>query len=359
MPDTVTVTLELLAAQAALVAFLAATLSVPIVRRVAIHMGFVDIPSARKVHTEQTPMLGGAAVLIGFLAGLAVARYFGLVGVLSGTSAPLRGIVAGAVVIFLMGVVDDKFGLSPTWKFAGQGLVALILIAHEVRLHVFIRDNLLTTLITLVWLVGIINSFNLMDNMNGLSSGVALIAAASFGLIAYEQENIFVLGLCAALAGSLAGFLPHNFPRARIFMGDGGSMMIGFVLAAVSVQGVYLFKTRLTHLPIITPVIVLGVPLFDTFSVMAIRRMRGLPLFKADKNHFSHRLVDLGMTQVQAVLLIYLVAIAVSIPAVLLSRVTVGDAIMMLVQVVILFIVIVELMRVGMTARAREPENGG
>ncbi len=341
-------------------AFLVSLMMTPVARKIAFAARIVDKPNPRKVHAVPTPMMGGLAVLCGFLVGAAVAHGFGLI---PDSSFPLlTGILTGIILIFLIGLLDDKRGVSPKGKLLGQFVAACVLVWFEVRLSIFIRDHFITTLVTMIWIVGITNSFNLLDNMNGLSTGVGFIAACAFGWVAYEQYDMLVLMLASALAGSALGFLPHNFPHARIFLGDSGSMMIGFTLAALSVQGIYLAHTQLTHLPVITPILILGVPLFDTISVMIIRKSRGISIFTADKNHFSHRLVDLGMTQKQAVLLIYLVAIAVAIPATLLSRVSRGEAVLLLAQELILFIIIVSLMRAGMVREAAKvkglPEPG-
>ncbi len=323
-------------------------------RALAFALGVVDKPNPRKVHAVATPMLGGLSVLLGLIAGLALGVHYGLLDL---SYAPFRGIAIGAVLVTALGVVDDRFGVAPKWKLVGQAFCAVILIMHEVKLAIFIRENLVTTILTIIWIVGITNAFNLLDNMNGLSSGVGAIASLAFAWVAYEQNDWFVLVLASALFGGVMGFLPHNFPGARIFLGDAGSMLIGFTLAAISVQGIYLQNTQLNHLPVITPILILGVPLFDTLSVIVIRLVRGLPIFQADKNHFSHRLVDLGMTQTQAVGVIWLVAIAVAIPATLLSHVDRHEALMLLVQQVILFVIIVALMRAGMV-RSEERDKG-
>jgi UDP-GlcNAc:undecaprenyl-phosphate GlcNAc-1-phosphate transferase len=338
-----------------LTAFAVSLLMTPFVRRLAFAVGVIDRPNPRKVHAQPTAMLGGVAVLCGFMAGVGVAWHHGVVNPF--VYGPARGIALGAALVCLLGLVDDKFGVSPLWKLMGQALAAIFLIFFEIKLSIFIRENLITTIVTVVWIVGITNAFNLLDNMNGLSSGVGLIAALTFGWVAYEQNDILVFGLALALAGAAAGFLPWNFPRAKIFLGDAGSLLIGFTLAAISVQGIYLASSKLSHLPIITPILILGVPLFDTLSVILIRLARGLPVFQADKNHFSHRLVDLGLTQKQAVLLIFLVAIAVSIPATLLSHVVRHEAVMLILQEIILFVIIVALMRAGMV-RGDEREKG-
>lgn len=327
----------------------------PVARALAFRLDVVDRPDpTRKVHPVVTPMFGGLAVLAGLVAALALGIHYRLLDL---GYLPFRGIAIGAVMVVLLGVLDDKFGVTPKWKLVGQAIGAVILVMHEVKLSIFLRENLLTTVLTVVWIVGITNAFNLLDNMNGLSSGVGAIASFAFAWVAFEQNDWFTLVIASALCGAVLGFLPHNFPGARIFLGDAGSMLIGFTLAAVSVQGIYLQNTQLLHLPVITPLLILGVPLFDTFSVIVIRLARGLPIFRADKNHFSHRLVDLGMTQPQAVGVIWLVALAVAIPATLLSHVDRHEAFMLLLQEVILFVIIVALMRAGMV-RGEERDRG-
>lgn len=335
------------------VAFVLSFLSTPLARQLAFLLKIVDKPNARKVHLTPTPMLGGLAILIGAFGGLLFAY---TQGTLISQSA-VHGTVIGMLLIFALGAADDKWGIPPRWKLLGQIIAALVLVFFEIRISLFIQQNVITTFITVIWIVGITNSFNLLDNMNGLSAGVGLIAAFFFGWIAYEQQDIFVLLFSAALFGASLGFLPFNFPKAKIFLGDAGSMLIGFTLAALSVQGIYLASSELTHLPVITPLLILGVPLFDTISVIVIRLSRGLSIFAADKNHFSHRLVDLGMSQRRAVLVIYLVAIAVAIPATLLSHVTREEAAMLLVQELILFVIIVFLMHGGMI-RGEERRRG-
>lgn len=348
--------MTLLEAAAAIfgVAFAITLVTTPLARQLAFASGIVDKPNPRKVHMVPTPMLGGLAVLIGLISGLALGVHYRL---LSTDYLPFRGVVLGAVLMAALGVLDDRFGVTPKWKLISQFLGAILLVMYEIKLSIFITENIVATIITVIWIVGITNSFNLLDNMNGLSSGVGLIAAIMFGWVALEQNDIFVIVMAAALAGAAAGFLPHNFPSARIFLGDAGSMLIGFVLAAISVQGIYLTSTKLAHLPIITPLLILGVPLFDTLSVIVIRMARGLPIFQADKNHFSHRLVDLGMTQKQAVALIWLISLAISIPATLLSHLAREEAFLLLAQEVILFVIIMALMRAGMV-RSQEREMG-
>lgn len=332
-----------------LIAFVVAAAATPLARKLAFVLGVVDRPNARKVHLAPTPMLGGLALLAGLIGGVAA------------VSPPFQpavaGITLGMGLIVLLGIVDDKFGISAGWKFLGQAIIALVLVFFEIRISLFIQENIITTILTIIWIVGITNSFNLLDNMNGLTAGVGAIAAFFFAWVAYEQNDAVVLIFATALCGACLGYLPWNYPKAKIFLGDAGSMLIGFTLAALSVQGIYLAESELTHLPVITPILILGVPLFDTLSVIVIRLARGLSIFAADKNHFSHRLVDLGMSQRRAVAVIWLVAIAVAIPATLLSHVTREEAVLLLLQEIILFVIIVALMRAGMI-RSEEREKG-
>ena len=321
----------------------------PVAAKLALLLNIVDYPAARKVHKKTTPLLGGLAVYIGLMAGFVFAQKNSLIDFINFT--PALGTLIGVTLIFLLGLLDDILGVSARWKLFGQFLAALVLIFYEVKLSIFIQNNLIATVITLVWIVGITNSFNLLDNMNGLSSGVGLIAALAFSWVAYEQGDYFILPITAALAGAIIGFLPHNFPSAKLFLGDAGSLLIGYSLAIISVQGIYLASSKLTHLPLITPILLLGVPLFDTFSVMLIRIKNGVSIFTADKNHFSHRLVDLGMTHKQAVLLIWIIAVQISLPAILLNRVTIEESFVLLIQELLLFGIIVLLMRSGMVSR--------
>jgi len=220
----------------------------------------------------------------------------------------------------------------------------LILVLYGIRISVFIPNIYISSIITILWVVGITNSFNLLDNMDGLSAGVASISSFMFFFVYGSQGLTDLNFLMVILIGSLIGFLRYNFYPARIIMGDAGSLFVGFIIGGTAAIGSYLKGSLLTRLPVITPLLILGVPIFDTLSVIYIRMKQRRSIFSADKSHFSHRLVILGMTQKQAVLFIYLVSFCVGINSILLPRVTRVDALVILIQVLAIFAIIVLLM---------------
>ncbi len=210
--------------------------------------------------------------------------------------------------------------------------------------------------VTLLWIVGVTNSFNLLDNMDGLTAGVGAICALIFSLIAYRQSDPYTLLVSLTIMGSLLGFLRFNFAPASIFLGDSGSEVVGFLLACLAVSANYIENSQLQQLPIITPLLVFGVPLFDTFSVMVIRWVEGRPFWDPDNRHFSHRLVALGMSRRAAVLMVYLVTLTVGSLAILLSRVDLADAVLLLIDGMAIFGIIVLLEYTGGSS-GREAES--
>jgi len=322
-------------------AFLAYILT-PVCMRLALRWGVVDHPGPRKIHQEVKPLLGGLAIFIAIIATSTIGIWlFRPVHLWT----QLQGLCLGGVIIFIAGVYDDRWGMSVRVKFAVQIIAAAILWLTGTQVVLFIGSPPVSFCLTVLWVVTITNSFNLLDNMDGLSVGVAAIAAGSFFLVFENQHQYMLAFLAIVLMGSLLGFLRFNFPPAKIFMGDAGSMFIGYFLAALSVMGNYLNESRLTHLPVIIPLLILAVPIFDTLSVMFLRWRAGISIFKADKRHFSHRLVNLGMTEKQAVITNYLLAIAIGLTATLLPKLTTQDAFLILVHTLILFAVIILLER--------------
>ena len=288
---------------AALVLAIGAT---PLARRLALRTGMIDQPNDRKVHTSPIPLLGGAAMYGAFvLALLLFADRFYVSQIIS--------IVVGATWVSFLGVWDDRVHLRPSIKLAGQVFGALILVASGITVELF-DVPLLNTAITLFWIVGITNAMNLLDNMDGLSGGVAAVAAAFFMLLAVENGQFLVGSLSAALLGASIGFLIYNFNPALIFMGDSGSLFIGFMLAAVGI------KLRFPDHPTIAtwfiPILILGLPIFDTTLVFISRLRRGVnPFTHGGKDHTSHRLVTRGATVREAVLALYLVSGALGMAA--------------------------------------------
>lgn len=356
------------------VAALLTLLVLPWCIRLAIRLRIIDRPNARKMHRVVKPLLGGlavwgtftvltAAVLYGLPPALPLLQQvFGLHAQALDVQQEARamqtqvlGLLAGAALMFFAGLYDDRFGLSVRGKFACQIIAASVLFLTGTKVVLFIGVPLVSYALTVLWVVAITNAFNLLDNMDGLSAGVASIAALLFAITFADQGQSLLAVLALILSGAACAFLRYNFTPARVFMGDAGSLVLGFVLAALAMLGNYLSASRLTHLPVIIPLLILAVPIFDTLSVMVMRWQLGISIFTADKRHFSHRLVNLGMTVKQAVLTIYLVTFAVGLPATLLPKLEAKDALLVLLHTLMLFAVIVLLERASAN---REEQNG-
>ena len=333
-------------------------------RRIAPRWGLMDRPDARKQHRTPTPLGGGIAifvavwlpVLVGGLVALALARIQPIQSVppkicdyVAGVGSRLPRLLAvclGALVLAGMGLIDDRRSLSPYVKLFIQLAVAVGLVASGERISIFIQNPWICGAVTVIWVVCLTNAFNLLDNMDGLSAGVALIVSCTFLVVAIQTEQYFVAAFLVVLAGALGGFLVLNFPPASIFMGDCGSMLIGYLLAVITIDFTFYLPSH-PLFPVIVPLLILAVPIFDTLSVVAIRLHKGRSPFAADRNHFSHRLVKLGMSERQAVLTIYLVTIAVGLGATHLYHTTTAGAVVALVQAMAVFGVIVVLERAG------------
>ena len=302
----------------------AALVATPLIRRLAARFGAIDRPSDRKVHPRPTPTLGGLALWFSVLVGLGVA---GLMPVFTGlfdvSSEPLGVVLAGTVIVAL-GSYDDVRGLSVPAKVAGQVLAGGLLILNGVQLFYFWFPGLgllslspdLSVPLTLIWILAMINAVNLIDGLDGLAAGVVAIAAAAF--FTYAVGSPIFAGpspaslLCTIVAGAAIGFLPYNFNPARIFMGDSGSMLLGLLLAAATISGVGQTteptNTDLAALaiPVAIPLLVLAVPFVDVVWAILRRIRRGRPVYAPDKEHIHHRLLEIGHTHRQAVLLMYL-----------------------------------------------------
>jgi UDP-GlcNAc:undecaprenyl-phosphate GlcNAc-1-phosphate transferase len=288
----------------------------PLARRLAPRLGVIDHPNARKVHTVPMPLLGGAAIVLASIATLLIFqdRF---------EFQQLISILFGAAWVSLLGIFDDRWGLRPLLKLLGQIIAAgfLILSGVEVQLFPFEWINVA---ITLLWMVGLTNAFNLLDNMDGLAGGVAAVAAAFFVLMAALSHQSYVGALAAALLGGALGFLIYNFNPASIFMGDTGSLFLGFLLAAIGIK--LRFPDNVTFVTWMVPVLVLGVPIFDTTLVFISRLRRGQnPLTTPGKDHTSHRLVVLGFTTREAVMIHYLAGGALGLSAIFVTQASIVD----------------------------------
>lgn len=313
MPDTLPMTAFILIGVSTLLLTLGV---VPVMRRVALQTGTVDKPSARKIHASPVPLLGGAAIYVSFILALV---FFGDRDYIN----EVVGIFVGATLMSFMGLVDDRWGLSSYVKLLGQFVAADILIYSGVRVQIF--GNWLDIALTLVWVVGITNALNLLDNMDGLSGGVAMIAAIFFTLLAAMSGQYLVGALAAALVGACAGFLIYNWNPAHIFMGDAGSLFLGFMLAAVAIK--LRFPSNSVTVTWMIPVLVLGLPIFDTTLVFISRLRCGKnPLTTPGKDHISHRFAYLLGSRREAVLVCYLICCAFGVAAIFVSQASFREA---------------------------------
>ncbi|NJK81888.1 MAG: undecaprenyl/decaprenyl-phosphate alpha-N-acetylglucosaminyl 1-phosphate transferase [Chloroflexaceae bacterium] len=303
----------------------------PLAKRAALRTGVISVPRSRDIHVAPVPLLGGAAIYAAFVLAL----------LFVGDRTYIRelvGILLGATLISLFGLVDDRWGLSPAIKMGGQVLAGIVLLVGGVQVNLF-DQGWLNWGLTLFWVVGITNALNFLDNMDGLSGGVATIAAAFFLLLAAMNEptQILVAAMAAALIGACAGFLRYNWNPANIFMGDTGSLFLGFILAALAIKLRFPFNTYVVTWMV--PVMVLLVPIFDTTLVVVSRlRRRVNPFTTPGKDHISHRLVALGMNKREAVLTVYLLCGVVGMVGTFLTRANLQTALFTLGGVAMLMI---------------------
>lgn len=319
-----------------------AAVTLPLWRKWSFRVGLVDDPGHRKIHHEPIALAGGLAVMTALLLPTLVgALVIGLqnaganAGDLDAThnaatgsglrflpphsvyllkyglekrALELTGILAGAVGMLLLGLLDDKRELRPGVKFFGQLLIAAIVAASGARITLFVPNILFSYAITILWILTVTNAVNFMDNMNGLCAGLAAIASGCFAAIAAAQGQYLVAMIGFLACGALLGFLPWNFPRARAFLGDSGSHLAGYLLAVLAILPHFYTARHPRRWAVMIPLFVLAVPLLDLVWVVWIRWRIGQPFYHGDTNHLSHRLVRAGLSQTRAVLLIWLLA---------------------------------------------------
>jgi UDP-GlcNAc:undecaprenyl-phosphate GlcNAc-1-phosphate transferase len=280
---------------------------VPALRRWALDSGSVDHPGPRKVHSQAIPRLGGVAIFLAFVFSLLAFVEMGR---------EVRGILAGSLVVFIVGLIDDLYGLSARMKFAGE-ISAVLLTMLISRLYLERLGDLFgfgevilplwfSLPFTLFAVVGVINAINFIDGLDGLSGGVSLVALGAFFFLGRHVGSAGVMTLCAALAGAILGFLKYNFYPARIFMGDAGSLTVGFVLGFLAI---FLTQGPGSTVNPMTPVLVLGLPIIDTVWVMARRLLQGKSPFAADMTHVHHKFLNLGLQHRFTVILIYAISL--------------------------------------------------
>jgi UDP-GlcNAc:undecaprenyl-phosphate/decaprenyl-phosphate GlcNAc-1-phosphate transferase len=344
------------------VSFFLALVLTGVVRRLALRWNVLDHPGERKMQKEPVPLLGGVAivatfyiVLIGHLAAVLLVGDLGFewlkVQVLSFLGSEvlikLLGISLGGLIIFGLGVWDDLRSLGPEIKLIVQILAALVLVVCGIRVDLFISNVWLAGAATMLWIVMMTNAMNFLDNMDGLCGGVCVISALAFFMCVLPHGETFNCVLLLVFAGAVAGFLYHNLSPARIYMGDAGSMFCGYILATVAVLGTFYETTTPSRVAVGAPLLALAVPIFDTLSVVCIRWRKGESIMKGDKRHFSHRLVEMGMSPYQAVEFIFLVAAVTGLGAALLPQVKLTGTFIILGQALGMFLLIVLLMNTG------------
>ena len=303
-------------------------IATPLVRKMAQAANFVDSPESRKVHATPVPMLGGVAIYLGLVSAATM----------SGTQPyhELMGVIGGATVMTLFGLWDDRHGMRPVVKIAGQILAAGILILSGVQVTLF-SSQVLNVGLTLFWIIGICNAINFQDNMDGLAAGITTVASGFFFVLALIEGLGLVAALAAATLGACVGFLYYNFNPASLFMGDAGSMLLGFVLAVLGIK--LEFVGRQIGITWMIPIILLGLPIFDTTLVVLSRIRRGQPIYQGGTDHTSHRLVAIrGMTHARAVLTMYMATAALGLVALMLRDATLLQARLILAGLVTFFI---------------------
>ena len=303
-------------------AFLTTLLALPLWRRWCLRTNLVDDPGHRKIHNTPIPLAGGFAVLTGILLPLIGGAILLKLGVVNFSAAhaiahgldrraiELIVLALGAVAITLLGWLDDRHELKALPKFLGQLAIAIAVAAASKRITLFIPSEIFSYAITILWVLTVINAFNFMDNMNGLCAGVGAIGAAFFALIAAANGEYLVAVTGFLMCGALIGFLPWNFPNARAFLGDAGSHLVGYLLAVMAILPHFYNQQNLRPLAVLSPLLVLAIPLLDLAQVSLFRTLNQKPFWIGDTNHLSHRLARAGLSRTKAVLILWLAAAA-------------------------------------------------
>ena len=334
-----------------------------LVRKLAAHRGFVSSPVKDRYHQAVIPLGGGIAIfttlVVFIIAAMVTVKFLAAPGHLqwlteSVTIDPadfiskinqLVIILLAVFVLFVLGLADDKKHLSPFFKLTVQFAVAITVATFaDVRVEFFIENKVITSVLSAVWIVLIINAFNFLDNMDGLAAGIAAIATCILFTAAALSGQVFVGGLAIVFIGTLLGFLVFNFPPAKIFMGDAGSFVVGFFVAMLTLRTTYYHEVQSPPsagwYPIFLPVIVMAVPLYDFISVTLLRIRQGKSPFVGDTQHFSHRLKKHGLTDTQTILTLYLATLCTGLGATFLYQVNLAGAILIFTQTFMILAII-------------------
>ncbi len=304
---------------AILVAFIISFAATPIVKAFAKKVGAIDVPlEARRVHDHPIPRMGGLAIFLGFL--LSVLLFVDI-------DRQLQGVLLGCVIIVTIGAIDDVVSLNAWVKLIFQIIAALMAVLHGVKIEILMNPifwgeseywilGFMSIPITVLWIVGITNSVNLIDGLDGLAVGVSAISSLTMLIIAVFVSDISVAMVLAALLGACVGFMPYNINPAKIFMGDTGSLLLGYVLSTMSILGLFKFYAVVSFA---VPLLAIAVPLLDTVFAIIRRVLRGQSPFHPDRGHFHHRLMDMGLNQKQAVAILYSISAVLGLAAVLIT----------------------------------------
>lgn len=334
-----------------LAAFILTFIQMPFTIKIAKKKGFLDVPKdERRVHKKPIPVGGGIAMVISVSI---LMVYF-----LPINKNLIMALIA-SLIIAISGLYDDKEGLSPKLKFLFQILAAVILIIGGMKIEFFTNPfdshdallilNILSIPVTIFWVCGITNTINLIDGLDGLASGVSMICAISMFFITYKMGRYDMSLVCALVAGACLGFLPFNFNPAKIFMGDTGALYLGFMLSYISISG---FLKQAAILMIFVPVLILGVPVFDTAFAMVRRKLSGKSMVEADKGHLHHRLLKMGLNQRQTVVILYSISAIFGVLANLISRF--HSSIALVISIGVLLIIVATGVAAGMLKNKEE-----
>ncbi|WP_066290261.1 glycosyltransferase family 4 protein [Bacillus sp. FJAT-29937] len=320
-----------------LAAIVTSLLITPLVIKLAIKIGAIDKPNKRKVHSKIMPRLGGLAIFGGVIAGYFVGGLY---------NEKITGITVGAIIIVITGILDDKYELSAKYKLLGQLLAAGAVVGSGLNIdHLTIPFvgtydlGLWTYPMTVFWIVAITNAINLIDGLDGLSAGISAIVIGTIALLAGIAGKPLILMLSLILLGSTIGFLFHNFHPAKIFMGDTGALFLGYSISVLSLLGLY---KSVTLFSFIVPIIILGVPVFDTTYAIIRRIVNKKPISAPDKSHLHHRLLALGLSHRKTVLCIYGFGIVFSVSAILFSTATLWVSIFLIFGLLLIFELLAE-----------------
>jgi len=312
----------------------------PLVRKLALKLEVVDLPKGkRKIHKKPIPLLGGLAIYLSFVLVLILK---------DGSLNPQEiGILIGATIIVIGGVVDDTIELRPRYKLLFQVAAAAALIMFGVEISSVTNPlsngdgywnvGWLNVPLTIIWVIGITNALNLIDGLDGLAAGVALISSVTIFIIAILNNRADAAVLTAILSGAILGFLPYNFNPASIFMGDTGAQLLGFLLAAISIEGTIKSAAAFA---IAVPILALGIPIYDTLFAVIRRKINGKPIMQADRGHLHHRLMDMGLTQRQVVLIMYLISAILGSIAIIAMQISNQRAYFILALIMVFFVIV-------------------